>query len=109
MIFTVVRNLVSNAIKFTPEFGKIEIIASKKESLCEISVSDSGIGISKENAENLFKIDRHIIMNGTNNEKGTGLGLILSKEFVEINKGKIWLMSEPEKGSTFIFTLPAVI
>jgi signal transduction histidine kinase len=107
MIETVLRNLLSNAIKFTHENGQVEIIIRQSESLTYFSIKDSGIGISKEDAENLFRIDSKVKRKGTNNEEGTGIGLLLCKEFVELNHGTISVVSEPNKGSTFIFTLPS--
>ncbi len=106
MINTVVRNLVSNAIKFTPTGGKIVVSSNKRDDLLEISVSDSGIGMSHDKIEKLFRIDEQVVQNGTENETGTGLGLILCKEFVEQHKGEIIVKSEVNQGSTFTFTLP---
>ncbi len=107
MVKTVVRNLLTNAIKFNTEGGNVEITAKKKKEYYEISVSDSGIGLSKEDQEKLFRIDVKNKTIGTSKEKGTGLGLILSKEYIEKNGGRIWVESEPGKGSKFFFTLPA--
>jgi ligand-binding sensor domain-containing protein/signal transduction histidine kinase len=106
MIKTILRNLISNAIKFTHINGKVEIAASIDNKQVEISVSDSGIGMTKETMAKLFRIDSNLSTHGTENEKGTGLGLILCKEFVEKHRGKIWVESEPGKGSIFRFTLP---
>ncbi|MBE0646735.1 MAG: ATP-binding protein, partial [Bacteroidales bacterium] len=106
MILTVLRNLISNAVKFTSFGGKIHIIVTPNHDFCEISVRDSGIGISKEDIDKLFRIDSKFSTRGTADEKGTGLGLILCKEFVEKHGGKIWVESELGKGSTFRFTLP---
>ncbi len=117
MINTVIRNLLSNAIKFTPIGGKIELgaeivkLSDDLKSLdnsqeVRIYVKDSGVGIPKFNLEKLFRIDTTVSSLGTNNEKGTGLGLILCKEFVEKHGGKIWVESEVGKGSTFWFCLP---
>ena len=103
---TILRNLISNAIKFSRVGGTIIVSAKKVGKEIEISVADSGVGISSENLEKLFKIDSNITTRGTFNEKGSGLGLILCKEFVEINKGTIWAESELERGSTFFFTVP---
>ena len=107
MIMTVVRNLLSNAIKFTPEGGEINIGIEKNGDFLEVFVQDNGIGISEYNISKLFKIDIHYYTYGTRNEKGTGLGLILCKEFIEKHGGKIWVVSEKGKGSRFAFTLPA--
>jgi signal transduction histidine kinase len=106
MISTVLRNLISNAIKFTMPGGKIIVSAMEKQNEIIFSVSDNGVGISKNSIEKLFRIDQSYSTTGTNKETGTGLGLILCKEFVEKNHGKIWVESEEKKGSTFYFTLP---
>lgn len=106
MFSTIFRNLVSNAIKFTRENGSITISIKKKDDFCEITVKDNGIGISGENIRKIFRIDSNHTTLGTNGEKGTGLGLLLCKEFVEKHKGKIWVESVVGKGSRFIFTLP---
>jgi signal transduction histidine kinase len=108
MINTVIRNLTSNSIKFTPENGKIDIKAVNQGKFIEISVNDNGVGISEENKKRLFKIEENFTTKGTSNEKGTGLGLILCQEFVEKNGGRIWVESELGKGTSFIFILPAV-
>ena len=108
MISTVLRNLISNAIKFTRKGGKINISAEKRATEILVSVSDNGIGITPERLEKLFRIDENNSTSGTNNEKGTGLGLILCKEFVENHGGKIWVESEEGKGSAFYFTLPFI-
>jgi signal transduction histidine kinase len=109
MLDTVIRNLISNAIKFTPESGKVLINAYKSTTadMVEVVVIDTGIGISAEEAENLFRIDKSTSTAGTAGETGTGLGLILCKEFIEKNGGSIWVKSEPERGSQFYFTVPA--
>lgn len=106
MISTILRNLIVNAIKFTPVNGKISVDVKLINNDSEISVTDSGVGISNADIEKLFRIDSKISTDGTNNEKGTGLGLILCKEFVEKHGGKIWVESEVGKGSRFTFTLP---
>ncbi len=105
MVSTVLRNLISNAIKFTQQGGHITITAEKITNEILISVSDNGIGIKPERIKKLFRIDESNSTPGTNNEKGTGLGLILCKEFVENHGGKIWVESEEQNGSTFYFTL----
>lgn len=107
MIDTVLRNLISNAIKFTYPGGKITVSVEEKQNELLVSVSDTGVGISKANCEKLFKIDQTYSTTGTNKEKGTGLGLILCKEFVEKHGGKIWVESMEKRGSTFYFTLPS--
>lgn len=106
MIATVIRNLVANAIKFTDSGGRIDILAEEKGDVVEVAVVDTGIGIRKEDMKKLFRIDVHHSTIGTSQEKGTGLGLILCREFVERHGGKIWAESEFGKGSTFKFTLP---
>ena len=103
---TVIRNLISNAIKFTNSGGTVSITSVEKDNLIEISVIDTGIGISEENRKKLFRIDAHYSTDGTFAEKGTGLGLITCKEFIEKSGGEIWIEGEQGKGSTFKFTLP---
>jgi signal transduction histidine kinase len=109
MVKTIFRNLISNAVKYTNDGGKIEVTAKTVNSFVQISIMDNGIGISKENINKLFRVEKKYMTEGTYNEKGTGLGLILCKEFVEWNNGKIWVESEPDKGSTFVFTVPTDI
>jgi len=106
MFSTVFRNLVGNAIKFTHENGTISIYFEKTGDFCQITVEDNGIGISAENIQKIFRIDSNHSTLGTTGEKGTGLGLVLCKEFIEKHNGKIWVESEVGKGSRFIFTLP---
>ncbi len=106
-INTVIRNLISNALKFTPEAGEVRISAASKENMVEISITDSGVGIPKENIEKLFHLGEQLTTYGTRNEKGSGLGLLLCKEFVVKNGGTIQVDSEEGKGSCFRFTLPA--
>jgi ligand-binding sensor domain-containing protein/signal transduction histidine kinase len=106
MILTILRNLISNAIKFTPENGHISISSVSQLSYAEITIEDNGIGIAKEIQPTLFESSSGVSTKGTNNEQGTGLGLILCREFVERHGGKIWVESEPEKGSKFKFTIP---
>lgn len=107
MINTVLRNLISNAIKFTMPGGEIVISVAKKPNEITVSVKDSGIGISADRIDKLFHFDESYSTPGTNNEKGTGLGLILCKEFVEKHGGRLWVESEQGKGSTFSFEIPA--
>ena len=106
MLNTILRNLVSNAIKFTNKGGTISISAHRNNSNVTISVTDNGIGISPKILSNLFDITQVNSTTGTANEKGTGLGILLCKEFVEKHGGKIWVESELNKGSVFRFTLP---
>ncbi len=106
MLSSVVNNLLSNAIKFTPAGGIIKISSELSgNEMIQVCVSDSGLGITKDNISRLFRIDKSISSSGTNNEKGTGLGLLLCKEFIERNGGKIWVESEPGEGSKFFFTV----
>ena len=102
----VIRNLISNALKFTPDNGMITISSREKNDLWEVSIRDTGVGMDKITMEKLFKKDSSFTTYGTNNEKGTGLGLSLCKEMVEKNGGTIWVESTLRKGSTFYFTLP---
>ncbi len=106
MINSVILNLISNSIKFTPRGGSIKISADADNEMITIMVMDTGIGIRQDNLEKLFKIDEHFTTSGTSNEIGTGLGLILCKELIEKNEGKIWVKSEEKVGTTFFFTLP---
>ncbi|MCG8701366.1 MAG: hybrid sensor histidine kinase/response regulator [Bacteroidales bacterium] len=108
MIDTVIRNLVTNAIKFTPTGGLITISVITNEDEIIVTVKDTGVGISPENLSKLFKIDSGHSTLGTSNEKGTGLGLVLCKEFIDKHEGRIWVESELNKGSEFKFSLPAV-
>jgi len=107
MIDTIARNLVTNAIKFTPAHGTVHVTATEQNDWFEISVKDSGVGLSPETMDSLFKIDQKISTLGTEKEKGSGLGLVLCKEFVERHGGKIWAQGQPGKGSVFTFTIPA--
>lgn len=106
MLKNILRNLISNAIKFTPKNGRIEVNAEENEFGFEISVTDNGVGIKPENIEKLFKIEANFSTRGTASEKGTGLGLLLCKEFVEKHGGKIQVESQQDVGSTFKFTIP---
>ena len=106
MITTVLRNLIYNAIKFTPKGGTIEVSSNSNEDAVEIAIKDNGIGILKENIDKLFRPEIHFTTKGTDNEKGSGIGLTLCKEFVEKNGGIINVKSTKNKGSTFHFTIP---
>lgn len=108
MIGSVLRNIISNAIKFSNPGGKITISTEKNENETLFSVNDNGIGISKEDQLRMFRIEENFSVKGTQNEKGTGLGLILCKEFIEKHGGKIWVESEEGVGTTFYFTLPFI-
>jgi two-component system, sensor histidine kinase and response regulator len=106
MISTILRNLISNAIKFSFEGGEIQISATENEDGSTIKVTDSGVGIPKKAIEKLFRLDENHSTPGTQKEQGTGLGLILCHEFVEKHGGKIWVESESGRGTTFFFTIP---
>ena len=106
LVNTILRNLLTNAIKFTHPNGKIIVSALNKDNFLEISVADTGVGIDPKHIHKIFRIDSKFSLLGTNKEKGTGLGLILCKEFVEKQGGTIWVESELGKGSKFTFTLP---
>jgi signal transduction histidine kinase len=105
MVSTILRNLISNALKFTETNGQITISADIQDDFVFLKVKDSGIGISKENQEKLFKLDCNYTTVGTADETGSGLGLILCKEFAERNGGDIWVQSEENQGSEFILRL----
>lgn len=107
MLVSILENLISNAIKFTPENGIILISAKQVKNRIRISIKDSGTGIAKEDLAKLFALGEHFSSPGTNNEKGTGLGLLLVKEMIEQHGGIISIDSEIGKGSTFSFTLPS--
>ncbi|MBN2461013.1 MAG: HAMP domain-containing histidine kinase [Candidatus Cloacimonetes bacterium] len=106
MIAVVIRNLLQNGLKFTPENGRITISAETRENRVIVYISDSGIGIEADRIPHLFAVDTNYTTPGTNRESGTGLGLILCQEFIEQNRGRIWVESSPGKGSTFAFELP---
>jgi len=106
MLNTVIRNLISNSVKFTHSGGRVSIRAENVGNLIEVSVSDTGIGMKEDEVRKLFRTDCHHSSRGTAEEHGTGLGLILCKEFVEKNGGKIWIESNEGKGTSSYFTLP---
>lgn len=109
MIDTVIRNLISNAIKYTSEGGKIEVVLdeiNKSNNTCTLTIIDNGVGISKEAQLKIFEIESTVSTLGTNDEKGTGLGLKLCKEFLTINKGNIWIESNENIGTSVFITLP---
>ena len=105
-LITIFRNILSNAIKFTPNNGRITILAMEDDKFVTISITDTGVGIPADKLPTIFATDRNYQSNGTNQELGTGLGLILCREFVEKNGGTIWAESEKGIGSTFSFTIP---
>lgn len=107
MISTILRNLISNAIKFTRENGIIKVYGQKyDDDFFQVTVEDNGVGIDPENIDKLFRIDSHYTTVGTTNEQGTGLGLIICKEFIEKHNGRIWVESQLGIGTKFHFTLP---
>lgn len=106
MINLIIRNLISNALKFTNEGGSVSILSQEEDAFHQIIVIDNGVGISKEKIDTLFTAHANVSTQGTGNEKGTGLGLMLCKEFVEKNGGEIWVESEENKGSSFYVRFP---
>jgi len=107
MFHSIARNLVSNAIKFSEKDKKVHIETTDVDSAVMLSVSDEGVGISEKRQQELFKIDKKEIVTGTNNERGTGLGLIVVKEFIEKNNGQLQFKSQLNKGTTFTVLLPS--
>lgn len=106
MLKTILRNLITNAIKFTPTHGRVSLFAASLEGEIEITVSDNGVGMNDEKKSQLFQIETNKTSVGTNKEEGSGLGLVLCRELVEKHGGKIWVESQLGKGSSFKFTLP---
>ncbi len=108
LVDTIIRNLLSNAIKFTPQYGTVLIGADENfdENYIVVFVKDSGVGISKERLEKLFEMSTARSTQGTSGERGSGLGLLLCKEFVDMSGGQIWAESEPNNGTVIYFTLP---
>lgn len=106
MFKLVINNLITNSVKFTPIGGEITIDASEKEDYVEVSISDNGIGIDKNNIDKIFNFTTPYSTEGTKGEKGTGLGLALCKEFIEKNGGRIWFNNNEGQGTKFSFTLP---
>lgn len=106
MISTVMHNLLTNAIKFTPKNGLIKVKVEEIDKKIQVSVMDNGVGIESEKISKLFETNNIYSMQGTEQEEGSGLGLILCKEFIDLHKGEIWVESEVGKGSTFRFSIP---
>ena len=102
----VLLNLLSNAAKFTPEGGRVRLKAALRDGAVEISVSDTGIGIAREDQEAIFEEFRQVGASVSSKHEGTGLGLTLARKFVELHGGQIWVQSQVGKGSIFTFTLP---
>jgi signal transduction histidine kinase len=108
MLSIILRNLISNSIKFTPINGDIVIKAEQKSNQIEFSVSDNGVGLDDDKQTKLFIMGATESTNGTEHEKGCGIGLILCKEFVEKHGGQIWVESKKGEGCNFKFTLPLI-
>jgi PAS domain S-box-containing protein len=106
MVSAIIRNLLSNAIKFTPIYGNISIDIENKEDKINLSVNDTGVGIGDDRIDKIFDFVKNQSTSGTSGEKGTGLGLVISKDFALKNNGDIWVESHPEKGSSFYVSLP---
>jgi signal transduction histidine kinase len=107
MVSAIIRNLLSNALKFTPRGGQVSLtVTDYKDSMIQVAIRDSGIGMSSEILKSLFSLSGTISRPGTEKEPSSGLGLVLCKEFVEKQNGKIWVESNDGAGSTFYFTLP---
>ena len=106
MVATVLRNLIFNAVKFSPKGSLIIVKAFSTDSYAQIDVIDNGVGIPSGSVGKLFSIENNSATHGTEGETGSGLGLVLCQEFVVKNDGKIWVESTPGKGSVFSFTLP---
>jgi signal transduction histidine kinase len=106
MLDTVVRNLISNALKFTHPNGVVTISAEVMTDFVEVTVSDTGVGIDREDIDKIFQIQLHHSTAGTAEEKGTGLGLVICQEMIQKNNGEIWIESELNKGTMVKFTVP---
>jgi len=106
MVEAVLRNLISNAIKFTHSGGEVVVCAAESEKWLELEIRDTGVGMNSMTMKNLFQIDKRVSTRGTENERGTGLGLVLCKEFVDLHGGEIKIQSEPGQGTHFIVTFP---
>jgi signal transduction histidine kinase len=107
MISTVLRNLISNALKFTDRGGSVIVSASRNFDMVKVVVKDTGMGMGQDSLDQIFTLEKKKVVPGTQGETGTGLGLVLCKEFIEKHGGQIWLKSEPGLGTTVFFTLPA--
>jgi len=102
----ILLNLLSNAVKFTPDGGRVDVSAARVQNDIVIAVKDTGIGIAAADQEAVFEEFRQVGGDYTSKQEGTGLGLALTRRFVELHGGRIWVESAPGKGSTFFFTLP---
>jgi signal transduction histidine kinase len=103
----IMLNLLTNAVKFTPDGGKVDVHARLVDGVLEVAVTDTGIGIAKDDQATVFEEFRQVGRHYTNKQEGTGLGLSLTQRFVELHGGTLTLVSEPGQGSTFTFTLPS--
>jgi signal transduction histidine kinase len=103
---TIVRNLLINAIKFTPNGGSIELNSKQMQNHIELSIKDTGVGMTPDTIDRLFRLDENFTMPGTNNEKGTGLGLIICNDLLTLNAWKMNIKSEPGHGTTFKILIP---
>lgn len=106
MFKTIIRNLLSNALKFTSRNGVVELILKKTDSTVQVTISDNGIGINQEVQDSIWDFSRHLTTKGTEQEVGTGFGLSICKQLVEKHQGRIWVKSKKNKGSAFTFQLP---
>ncbi len=107
MLEVVVNNLLTNALKFTAAGGVVEVCAKRDGTVVQVAISDSGSGLSVEDLGKIFEVGSRSKRNGTFGEKGSGLGLVICKDFIELNQGSIWAESQPGRGSTFYFRLPS--
>nr|MBA3534302.1 ATP-binding protein [Ardenticatenales bacterium] len=106
MLETVIRNLLSNALKFTHSGGQVSVAVRAEHGWLEVAVSDTGVGMDEETRQKLFRLDATHSTRGTAQERGTGLGLLLCHDMVVQHGGRIWVESIPGEGSTFTFTIP---
>jgi two-component system, sensor histidine kinase and response regulator len=106
MLLVILRNLVGNAIKFTLPGGSIRIAATTRDSEAEVAVSDTGVGMTPARLADLFKLDRRLSTTGTAGEQGSGLGLLLCRDLVELQGGHLSVRSDVDHGTTFVFSLP---
>jgi len=109
MLYTILRNLITNAIKYTPDQGRITVTGRQENKSILLMVEDNGVGMDDNTIKSLIKINDQHSLSGTDNEQGTGLGLILCKEFIDKHKGEISVVSTPGKGSTFLVKLPITL
>jgi two-component system sensor histidine kinase/response regulator len=108
MMKTIVRNFLSNALKFSYDGSEIHVLAYKENDMAVIAVRDHGQGMSEEDQQKLLKTETHFSKYGTNNEEGSGLGLLLCLDFAQKNGGRMWFESKKDEGSTFYFSVPLI-